>query len=96
MIAGEKQLRHLLGVSEPSGAPRLNERTRLLVVTSTFPRWVGDHEPPFVYELCRRLGDTHAVTVLAPHAPGARAGELHGDRLLPGTGSGQQLDEVLF
>ena len=48
-----------------------NRKPRLLVLTTTFPRWVGDHEPPFVYELARRLTDSFDVTVLAPHAPGA-------------------------
>jgi glycosyltransferase involved in cell wall biosynthesis len=43
----------------------------MLIITSTFPRWRDDHEPPFVYELARRLTDRFAVTVLAPHAPGS-------------------------
>lgn len=46
-------------------------RHRVLVLTSTFPRWEGDHEPPFVYELCRRLSRRFEVLVLAPHAAGA-------------------------
>ncbi|WP_295433678.1 glycosyltransferase [uncultured Thiodictyon sp.] len=46
-------------------------KPRLLVLTSTFPRWRDDHEPPFVYELSRRLTDRFAVTVLAPRAPGS-------------------------
>ena len=46
-------------------------KPRLLVLTTTFPRWPGDHEPPFVFELARRLTDSFDVTVLAPHAPGA-------------------------
>jgi glycosyltransferase involved in cell wall biosynthesis len=46
-------------------------KPRLLVLTSTYPRWQGDHEPPFVHELARRLTDRFEVTVLAPHAPGA-------------------------
>jgi glycosyltransferase involved in cell wall biosynthesis len=46
-------------------------RRRVLVLTSTFPRWEGDHEPPFVYELCRRLASYFDVLVLAPHTPGA-------------------------
>jgi len=48
-----------------------DKRPSLLIVTSTFPRWPDDHEPPFVYELARRLTDRFSVTVLAPHAPGA-------------------------
>jgi glycosyltransferase involved in cell wall biosynthesis len=45
------------------------ERKRLLVLTSTFPRWRGDQEPPFVYELSRRLAKDFDVWVLGPHAP---------------------------
>lgn len=48
-----------------------DKRPRLLILTSTFPRWVDDHEPPFVFELARRLAADFAVTVSAPHAPGA-------------------------
>jgi glycosyltransferase involved in cell wall biosynthesis len=44
---------------------------KILVLTSTFPRWNDDVEPPFVYELCRRLSKTFSVHVLAPHAFGA-------------------------
>ena len=44
----------------------------LLVLTSTFPRYSGDSEPPFVFELSRRLKDDFRVIVLAPHAPGIR------------------------
>ncbi|WP_411885145.1 glycosyltransferase [Polaromonas sp. YR568] len=45
-------------------------KKRVLVLTSTFPRWQGDSEPPFVFELCRRLKDKFDVLVLAPHADG--------------------------
>jgi len=48
-----------------------SSKPRLLVLTSTFPRWQDDPEPAFVYELSRRLGTRFAVTVLAPRAPGA-------------------------
>ncbi|SEM29462.1 Glycosyltransferase involved in cell wall bisynthesis [Syntrophus gentianae] len=51
--------------------PDRNKR-KILVLTSTFPRWPGDREPPFVYELSRRLARHFAVHVLAPHAPGAK------------------------
>lgn len=50
-------------------------RPRLLVLTSTFPRWQGDSEPPFVFELCRRLAADFDVWVLAPNAPGAKRTE---------------------
>lgn len=51
-------------------------RPKLLVVTSTFPRWQNDTDPPFVYELSRRLVDTYDVTVHAPHYPGAKTKEM--------------------
>lgn len=51
---------------------------RILVLTSTFPRWAGDREPPFVFELCRRLAPQHEVLVLAPHCPGAAIRERLG------------------
>ena len=47
----------------------------VLVLASTFPRWRGDKDPPFVYELCQRLGPDFRILVLAPHAPGARLRE---------------------
>lgn len=56
-----------------SDCPR--ERPTLLVLTSTFPRWLNDNEPPFVLELCRRLQDRFRVIVLAPGAAGAKPRE---------------------
>lgn len=50
-------------------------KPRLLVLTSTFPRWRDDYEPPFVFELSRRLTDRFDITVLAPRAPGSLARE---------------------
>ena len=47
------------------------ERLRLLVLTSTYPRWAGDPEPGFVHELSRRLAETFDVRVIGPHAAGA-------------------------
>lgn len=44
---------------------------KLLVLTSTFPRWKGDTSPRFVADLCAGLGRTMEVTVLAPASPGA-------------------------
>jgi glycosyltransferase involved in cell wall biosynthesis len=49
---------------------------KILVLTSTFPRWPGDREPPFVFELCRRLTPFFHVKILTPHAPGARRKEV--------------------
>jgi glycosyltransferase involved in cell wall biosynthesis len=61
----------------------VRQRKKLLVLTSTFPRWQDDNEPPFVFELCRRLDANFEVWVLAPHAPGARTREtLDGVRVV--------------
>lgn len=50
---------------------------KILVVTSTFPRWPGDTDPTFVHELSRRLvDDATEVHVLAPHTAGAASREL--------------------
>lgn len=49
---------------------------KLLVFTSTFPRWRDDTVPPFVYELSRRLVGRFDVHVRAPHAPGAKRQEI--------------------
>jgi len=50
-------------------------RKRLLVLTSTFPRWKNDTDPPFVYELCLRLKKHYDIHVLAPHYPGTATEE---------------------
>lgn len=50
-------------------------KQRLLVLTSTYPRWKGDPEPAFVHQLASRLVQRFDVTVLCPHAPGARTRE---------------------
>ncbi len=49
---------------------------KLLVCTSTFPRWKNDSVPPHVYELSKRLAKEFDVTVLAPHYPGAKRSEM--------------------
>ncbi|HEV2333472.1 MAG TPA: glycosyltransferase [Gammaproteobacteria bacterium] len=50
-------------------------KPRLLVLTSTYPRWRDDPEPGFVHELSRRLAADFEVIVLCPHAPGAKVEE---------------------
>lgn len=40
-------------------------------MASTYPRWLGDHEPGFVHELCSRLRHDFEVRVLTPHHEGA-------------------------
>ena len=65
-------------------------RPRILVTTSTFPRWPGDTDPPFVYHLCRGLADAFDVHVLAPHHSGCATEEtrdgirIHRYRYAPG------------
>lgn len=49
---------------------------KLLVLTSTFPRWKNDTEPPFVYELSKRLTKDFDVFVLAPHYKEAKKFEI--------------------
>lgn len=44
---------------------------KLLVLTSTLPRWAGDTEPRFVEYLSYELARSMQVTVLAPHCAGA-------------------------
>lgn len=55
---------------------KIRGNPRILVLTSTFPRWPDDDEPPFVYELCRRLTENFEVHVLAPHCFGAARREV--------------------
>lgn len=52
-----------------------SNQPRLLVLTSTFPRWKQDTEPAFVFELCRRITPYFDITVLAPRSPGSRERE---------------------
>lgn len=50
-------------------------KPNILVLTSTFPRWEGDKEPPFVFELSKRLITDFNIHVLTPHAPNAKLEE---------------------
>ena len=53
---------------------------RLLVLTSTWPRWEGDATTSFVRDLTHRLsGLGWRADVLAPHADGARRDETDGE-----------------
>lgn len=55
------------------------KKKRLLVTTSTFPRWKGDNTPAFVEQFCRSIeGHFEKIYVLAPHAKGALASEAEG------------------
>ena len=51
------------------------EKTTILVLASTFPRWESDTEPRFVYDLCQRLKEKYQIIVLAPHAKNAKKQE---------------------
>ena len=42
-------------------------KAKLLVVTSTFPRWKSDTDPPFVYELSKRLASDFDIIVHTPY-----------------------------
>ena len=53
-----------------------SKKPKLLVVTTTYPRWEGDTWPPFVHELSSRLTCRYEVTVLTPRLPGAAESEL--------------------
>jgi glycosyltransferase involved in cell wall biosynthesis len=55
-----------------SGKPRM----RVLVLASTYPRWLDDTLPPFVHELARRLAADHEIHVLAPHAKDCKTHEV--------------------
>jgi glycosyltransferase involved in cell wall biosynthesis len=46
-------------------------KPKILVFTSTFPRWQNDTDPPFVYELSKRLTADFDVIVHTPHYCGA-------------------------
>lgn len=52
-----------------------HRKPRVLVLSSTFPRWSDDTEPRFVLDLCRHLSDYAEVRVLAPHTYGAALDE---------------------
>ena len=56
----------------------ISEKKKLLVFTSTFPRWENDPKPSFVFELSKRLSKTFDVSVLAPHYPTAKRREIFG------------------
>ncbi len=46
-------------------------REKILVTTTTLPRFEGDPEPRFVLDLCKELQKTIDVTILAPADPRA-------------------------
>ncbi len=54
----------------------MEQKKKLLVTASTFPRWEGDTEPRFVLDLAAHMTDQFQVTVLVPAAPGAKDREI--------------------
>ena len=66
-------------------------KKKLLVLTTTYPRWRGDTEPAFVHYLSRDLQNAFEVHVLAPHTLNAKIIEtldgvhVHRFRYLPVT-----------
>lgn len=54
----------------------MNQKKKLLVTASTFPRWEGDTEPRFVLDLASHMTDQFQVTALVPAAPGAADREI--------------------
>ena len=53
-----------------------SDKPKLVVLASTYPRWVGDPEPAFVHELSKRLCEYYSGIVIAPHSAGAKHHEL--------------------
>ena len=53
------------------GKEKLDRKYSLLVLASTFPRYIGDTEPRFVYDLCQNLKNKFNITILVPSFPGA-------------------------
>jgi phosphatidylinositol alpha-1,6-mannosyltransferase len=52
---------------------------KILITTSTFPRWKGDSEPPFISDMAQALSRYFKVIVLAPYAKGAKKKETWGE-----------------
>ena len=53
-----------------------NKKPKLLMTASTFPRWEGDTEPRFIFDLAKSLLPYFRVTVLVPSAPKAKSREI--------------------
>lgn len=51
-------------------------KNKVLVLTSTFPKWKNDTTPPFVYELEKRLTKDFEIHILTPHFPGSKNIEM--------------------
>lgn len=49
---------------------------KVLITTSTLPRWEKDTEPRFVLDFAKALSKKYEVTILTPWAPGAKKKEI--------------------
>lgn len=55
----------------------ISKKPKILIVTTTFPRWENDPLPaPFVFELALHLKKYFDITVLAPYFPGSAEKEV--------------------
>lgn len=52
------------------------EKKKLLITASTFPRYAGDAEPRFILDLAKELQKYFQVTVLVPAAPDTQDSEI--------------------
>lgn len=59
-----------------SNAEGGNLTAPILEITSTFPRWINDSEPDFIYQLCQRLKSKFNLFILAPHCKSAKKREI--------------------
>lgn len=67
----------------PPGTIQNLKELRVLVLATTFPRFAGDAEPRFIFDLTKPLAEKVSLWVLAPHAPGAKMQEeIEGVRVL--------------
>lgn len=57
----------------------MNQKKKLLITASTFPRWEGDTEPRFILDYAQAMTKDYDVTVLAPAAPEAKEYEKLGN-----------------
>jgi len=51
-------------------------KRKVLVLSSTFPRWKDDTTPSFVFDLCKFLSAKNKMIALAPHYKGAQKHEI--------------------
>ena len=56
-----------------------NESKKILVTSTTFPRWEDDTTPRFVYDLSKNLASKYSIIALAPHYKGALKREKTGN-----------------